>query len=99
MAESAAALARYAAAYPPESSSSLRYPSYATPAAVQAMSRIYAREAAMRIATEGLRWIQGSQDENVSGDLATALNMAAVYQAQRGLLADTDRVAQAIRDT
>jgi alkylation response protein AidB-like acyl-CoA dehydrogenase len=98
MAESAAALARYAAAHPPESSSSLRYPSYASPAAVQAMSRIYAREVAMRIATEGLRWIQGSQDQNVSGDLATALNLATVYQAQRGLLADTDLVAQAIRN-
>jgi len=99
LAESAATLARSAATLEPESGSSIRYPSYAKSAAVQAMSRIYAREAAMRIATEGLRWLQGSQDQNVSGDLATALNLAPIYQAQRGLLADTDLVAQAIRDS
>jgi len=99
MAESAAALARSAAADERASSSTARYPSYASPAAVQAMSRIYAREVAMRVATEGLRWIQGSQDQNVSGDLATALNLASVYHSQHGLLADTDLVAHAIRDS
>jgi len=92
LAESAASMARYAA------DEREKVSGFASPV-VQAMSRIYAREAAMRIATEGLRWIHGTQDQDNVAELEAALNLAGVYRAQRGLLADNDLVAQALRDS
>jgi hypothetical protein len=63
------------------------------------MSRIYAREVAVRVATEGLRWIYGAADGGDASlaELETALDLGAVYRAQGGLLADSDLVAQALR--
>jgi hypothetical protein len=61
------------------------------------MSRIYAREAALRIASEGLRWLVGAQASASSPALQQALDLAAIYQAQAGLLADSDLVADALR--
>ena len=48
---------------------------------------------------EGLRWIHGTQDQDNVAELEAALNLAGVYRAQRGLLADNDLVAQALRDS
>jgi alkylation response protein AidB-like acyl-CoA dehydrogenase len=90
LAETAAAMARYAS----ERSTS-RVNGYSAPV-VQAMSRIYAREAGLRIASEGLRWLVGSQDGVSIPELESALNLAAIYRAQQGLLADSDLVAQAL---
>jgi hypothetical protein len=61
------------------------------------MSRLYAREAALRIASEGLRWLVGADASQSSAQLQQALDLAAIYQAQAGLLADSDRVADALR--
>ncbi len=66
---------------------------------VQAMSRIYAREVAVRIAGEGLRWLFGAQEGVTPGGLENALNLEAIYSSQRGLLADSDLVAQALRES
>ena len=92
--ESAAAMARYAA------DDRLRVSGYANPV-IKAMSRIYAREAAMCVATEGLRWIHGAQDQDATSfdEFQSALGLAAVHYAQRGLLADSDMVASALRDS
>ncbi|MBL7202359.1 MAG: acyl-CoA dehydrogenase family protein [Anaerolineae bacterium] len=90
-AESAASMARYAADGS-EKVSGLEGP------AIQAMSRIYARQAALHIATEGVRWIAGAQDATSVDELGAALALPAILRAQHGLLADMDLVAEALRD-
>ena len=62
----------------------------------QAMARIHAREAALKVATEGLRWaIGGGQtDPNLAG----SLNLPAIYQAQAGLIDDMDFVAKKLAE-
>jgi len=62
----------------------------------QAMARIHAREAALKIATEGLRWtIGGGQtDPNLAG----SLSLPAIYQAQAGLIDDMDFVAKKLAE-
>jgi alkylation response protein AidB-like acyl-CoA dehydrogenase len=91
LAESAASMARYAADGS-EKVSGLEGP------AIQAMSRIYARQAALHIATEGVRWIAGAQDADGADELSAALALPAILRAQHGLLADMDLVAEALRD-
>jgi acyl-CoA dehydrogenase len=67
-------------------------------AAQAAISRIYARETALRIATDGLRLICGASPNGAAaaGPLAADLGLSAIYAAQAGLLADLDLVADAV---
>lgn len=58
----------------------------------QAMARIHAREAALKIACDGLRWAIGAGQSNPN--LANSLNLPAIHQAQAGLLQDMDFVAE-----
>ena len=55
--------------------------------AVAAASRVNARNVAMTVATESIRWVGGA-DGGVVGDLEQRLGLAAIYRAQGGLLAD-----------
>ncbi len=91
-AECAGALARRAAASAagalPEKSDT-RFDA----AALAALSRVFAREAALKVAEEGLRWVAGAGS---GADLAGALPIDRVRAAQGGLLADMDRVADAL---
>ena len=91
-AECAGALARRAAASAvsalPEKSDA-RFDT----AALSAVSRVFAREAAMKVAEEGLRWVAGAGS---GADLAATLPLERVRAAQAGLLADMDRVADAL---
>jgi alkylation response protein AidB-like acyl-CoA dehydrogenase len=66
------------------------------PAALAALSRVFAREAALEVAAEGLRWVGGASEASEAAALAAAMNLPAVYQAQAGLLADMDFVADAL---
>ena len=62
-----------------------------------AIARIFAREAALKVAQEGLRWIVGAGPAD--GDAAafeTALNLTAIHRAQAGLIADMDFVADVL---
>jgi alkylation response protein AidB-like acyl-CoA dehydrogenase len=91
-AECAGALARRAAAsaagaLPEKSDTRL------DAAALAAVSRVFAREAALKVAEEGLRWVVGACS---GADLAGALPLNRVRAAQSGLLADMDRVADAL---
>ncbi len=62
----------------------------------QALARIYAREAALHVACDGLRWATGAgQSDN---HLADALQLPAVYAAQTGLISDMDFVAQKLNE-
>jgi hypothetical protein len=60
-------------------------------AALQAMARIHAREAALKIATDGLRWAIGAGQTDPN--LPNTLNLPAIYAAQAGLIEDMNLVA------
>ncbi len=65
----------------------------------QALSRIHARDAALKVATDGLRWAIGAGQTDP--DLANSLNLPGIYQAQNGLIEDMnfarDRLNKAFR--
>lgn len=60
----------------------------------QAMARIHAREAALKVATDGLRWAIGAGQSDP--DLAHSLGLPAIYAAQAGLINDMDFAAEAL---
>lgn len=62
----------------------------------QALSRIHARETALKIATDGLHWTiaAGQTDPN----LPNSLNLPAIYQAQNGLIEDMDFAARKLNE-
>src|SRR5271166_942165 len=64
-----------------------------TPGALGAVSRVFAREAALKVAEEGLRWVVGAGSGT---DLAAALPLDRVRAAQSGLIADMDQIADAL---
>ena len=63
-----------------------------------ALSRIFAREAAMKVAEEGLRWVTGAGGvtDAEMGAFETALGLPAVHRVQAGLIADMDSVADVL---
>jgi alkylation response protein AidB-like acyl-CoA dehydrogenase len=67
-----------------------------TPEALAAVSRLFARETAMRVCEGGLRWVVGSGDGSDAADLSAALRVPEIHAAQEGLVADMDRVADAL---
>mgnify|MGYP001180989677 FL=1 len=60
----------------------------------QALARIHGREAALKVAADGLRWSIGAGQTDP--DLANSLNLPGIYQAQAGLLDDMDQAADAL---
>src|ERR1035437_108260 len=60
-----------------------------------AASRVNARNVALTIATEAVRWVVGA-DGGELGGLAQRLGLASIYRAQGGLLSDLATVADAI---
>jgi alkylation response protein AidB-like acyl-CoA dehydrogenase len=68
------------------------------PVAQAAFSRVFAREAASRILSEGMRWIGGAAGAHETAELEKRLNATLVYQAQAGLLRDMDHVADILYD-
>lgn len=69
-------------------------------AALSTLSRIFAREAALKVGQDGLRWIAGAGgvSETELPTLETNLALPAVYRAQLGLVADMDLVADVLYD-
>jgi alkylation response protein AidB-like acyl-CoA dehydrogenase len=66
--------------------------------ALAALSRIFAREAALKAATEGTRWVigaGGASNAEVPG-LAASLRLPAIQQAQTDLISDMDYVADVL---
>jgi alkylation response protein AidB-like acyl-CoA dehydrogenase len=62
-----------------------------------AIARIFAREAALKVAQEGLRWIAGAGPaDGETAALEAALNLTAIHRAQAGLIADMDFVADVV---
>lgn len=69
----------------------VRKPTTALPLDVparQALARLQAREAALKIATDGLRWAVGSGQTDPQ--LAGSLDLPAIYAAQAGTIEDLD---------
>ncbi len=60
----------------------------------QAMARVHAREAALKVASDGLRWAIGAGQTDPN--LANSLGLPAIYAAQAGLIEDMDLVAEAL---
>jgi alkylation response protein AidB-like acyl-CoA dehydrogenase len=66
--------------------------------ALAVISRIFAREAALKVAQEGMRWIVGAggvPDGEVSA-FEAALGLSAIRSAQTNLLSDMDYVADVL---
>ncbi len=64
------------------------------PAALAAMSRVFARDAANKVASDGMQWVIGAGGGGTPFE--TGLGLDAVRAAQAGLLADMDQVADAL---
>ncbi|NDJ61978.1 MAG: acyl-CoA dehydrogenase [Chloroflexi bacterium] len=60
----------------------------------QALSRIFGREAALKVACDGLRWAIGAGQTDPN--LAQSLDLPAIYAAQDGLIADMDQANAAL---
>jgi alkylation response protein AidB-like acyl-CoA dehydrogenase len=67
-------------------------------ATLAAMSRVFARDAALKVACDGMRWVTGAGVPGASTDdtFEASLALGAVRAAQAGLVADMDRVADAL---
>ncbi len=63
----------------------------------QAMARVFAREAALSTAVQGLALVLGAADQ--AGNLADAMNLEAVQAEQKGNVADMDLVAAKLKQT
>jgi alkylation response protein AidB-like acyl-CoA dehydrogenase len=72
-----------------------------SPEALAALSRIYARETAMKIVSEGARWMGGLLPESDAGNLEAKLRLPEIFRTQEGLIQDMDYVADVLyeRDT
>ena len=68
--------------------------------ALAALSRIFAREAALRVGEEGLRWVSGAGgvDDADMPAFETSLGLPAIHRAQTGLISDMDFIADVIYD-
>ena len=67
-------------------------------AALAALARVFAREAALKVAEEGLRWIAGAGGVNAAEISAfeTSLGLPAIHRAQVGLISDMDYIADVL---
>jgi alkylation response protein AidB-like acyl-CoA dehydrogenase len=83
-AETAALFAERAASAPTKASG-------LTPSTLEAMARVHAREAALKVASEGLRWAIGAGQTDPN--LKHLLNLDAAVAAQAGLVEDMDKIA------
>jgi alkylation response protein AidB-like acyl-CoA dehydrogenase len=67
-------------------------------AALAAVSRVFAREAALKVGAEGLRWVVGAggvSDAEMAA-FETSLGLPAIHRAQAGLIADMDYVGDVL---
>jgi alkylation response protein AidB-like acyl-CoA dehydrogenase len=75
-------------------------PSDASPVptvAHRALARLHARDAALRVMTDGVRWLVGAGQTDPG--LQTSLNVDATLKAQAGLIDDMTSVTEALRVT
>ena len=76
----------------------MRKPTRVSTPALAALGRIFAREAALKVAEEGLRWVTGAggvSDAEMAA-FEAGLGLPAIHRAQAGLIADMDYVADVL---
>ena len=61
--------------------------------ALATIARIFAREAALKVGEEGLRWVAGSADPGLATSLTAALPLDDIRTAQAGLIADMNALS------
>ena len=95
--ESAACLARRAAAIG-ENKLNEKANRRFDAATLAAISRIFAREAALKVGEDGLRWVIGAGGLGASEIPAfeTTIGLTAIHRAQAGLISDLDHVADVL---
>ncbi len=66
--------------------------------ALAILSRIYAREAIMKVGQDGLKWILGADTLSPAEiqEFERTLNMTSIYQTQTGLVDDMNRICDVI---
>jgi alkylation response protein AidB-like acyl-CoA dehydrogenase len=95
-AEAAASLARRAA-LSAEGKLNPKANTRFAPDVLAAISRIFAREAALRVATDGLKWAVGADQATTDiAAFAAATGLPAIQKAQVGLVNDMDFIADAV---
>ena len=92
-AEIAANFARFAAGRGPAN-----YRAHFAPAALSAMSRVFARETALATSSAAIRWLRGANAVDAAGmaDLERSLNNSAIHATCADLISDMDEIASAI---
>jgi alkylation response protein AidB-like acyl-CoA dehydrogenase len=66
-------------------------------AGLAAVSRVFAREAAHRVASDGLRWVVGAGGGAIdTAGVSASLRLGEIQRAQQGLIEDMNAVAAAI---
>jgi alkylation response protein AidB-like acyl-CoA dehydrogenase len=67
-------------------------------AALAALARVFAREAALKVAEEGLRWVAaaGGVSDSEMAAFETSLALPAIHRAQAGLITDMDFIADVL---
>jgi alkylation response protein AidB-like acyl-CoA dehydrogenase len=67
-------------------------------AALAAISRVFAREAALKVAGDGLAWVVGAAgvSEAEMPAFEASLGLPAIHRAQAGLIADMDHIADVV---
>lgn len=68
------------------------------PETEKTMARVYARDAALKVAADGLRIVGGALPAGAAADLASQLGLPAIYASQAGLLEDMDAVAARLNE-
>ena len=68
--------------------------------ALAAISRVFAREAALKVGEEGLRWVVGAGGiaESEVAAFEARMGVPAIHVAQAGLIADMDLIADVLFD-
>jgi alkylation response protein AidB-like acyl-CoA dehydrogenase len=94
-AEGSASLARRAARAAKGELNEKAHPRFGAKA-LAAISRIYAKEAAMKMVSEGSRWIGGLIPQEQRGSLQKKLMMSEIFNAQAGQIEDMDYVADVL---
>jgi alkylation response protein AidB-like acyl-CoA dehydrogenase len=66
--------------------------------ALAALARVFAREAALKVAEEGVRWVSGAGGvrDSEMAKLEVDLGLPAIHRAQAGLISDMDYVADVL---
>ena len=66
--------------------------------ALAALARIFAREAALKVAEQGLRWVVGAGgvSDTEMAAFEAAIGLSAIHRAQAGTIADMDYIADVL---